>query len=119
MSEPIGRLTKFGIDVGDLDRAAAFWSQVLGLEPGERRGPYQSLGSLTPTTIFFLQLVPEEKRVKNRMHFDISVNDLDKAVRRVVALGGTMLREVGDTDNHLCVMADPDGNEFCLLPPGW
>ena len=53
------------------------------------------------------------------MHFDISVGDLDEAVRRVVALGGTMLHEVGDADNHLCVMADPDGNEFCLLPPGW
>lgn len=119
LNKPVGRLTKIGIDVSDLGRAAEFWSQVLGLEPGERREPYQSLGNLTPTTLLFLQMVPEPSTAKSRLHFDITVDDMDVAVERVLALGGSKLEEVGDSRGHLCVMADPDGNEFCLLPPGW
>ena len=114
----VGRISKIGIDVSDLERGAAFWSQVLGLEPGVQWGPYLSLGKINPATFLYLQLVPEGKTAKNRIHFDLEVDDVDTAVDKVLALGGKKLRDVDDGRGRLSVVADPDGNEFCLLPSG-
>jgi len=62
----------------------------------------------------FFQLVPEGKAVKNRMHLDLSVLDVEAEVGRLVGLGA----EVGADHGHLVTMLDPEGNEFCLLRPG-
>jgi hypothetical protein len=64
--------------------------------------------------------VPDTKQVKNRIHFDIQPTSgtRDEEVQRVVALGAT---EVDDQRNHYgpgigwMVLADPEGNEFCIL----
>jgi predicted enzyme related to lactoylglutathione lyase len=63
-----------------------------------------------------LQRVDEPKTVKNRMHLDLLVDDLDQEVRRIESLGatrftGTARREFGQTWH---VLADPEGNEFCV-----
>ncbi|MGY0231721.1 VOC family protein [Longispora urticae] len=59
----------------------------------------------------FFQLVPESKVVKNRVHLDLRAEDPDAEVTRIVALGG---RVVVAGERHV-VLADPEGNEFCVL----
>jgi hypothetical protein len=65
----------------------------------------------------FLASVPENKVVKNRMHLDLSPIDRsrDEEVERLLALGATRA-EVGQTgEESWVVLADPEGNEFCVL----
>jgi predicted enzyme related to lactoylglutathione lyase len=65
-------------------------------------------------TWLVLQRVPEGKTVKNRVHLDFTVVNVDAAINRILALGGTTVREVREGGGHFVTMADPDGNEFCL-----
>jgi hypothetical protein len=60
--------------------------------------------------------VPEEKVVKNRVHLDLNVGPerLDPEVARLTALGARLLAEVNDVGSHHFVLADPEGNEFCV-----
>ncbi|WP_369167077.1 VOC family protein [Streptomyces sp. R28] len=58
------------------------------------------------------QLVPEPKRVKNRLHLDLVSADPEAEIDRLVTLGATVQARHEDHD----VLADPEGNEFCLLP---
>jgi hypothetical protein len=60
--------------------------------------------------------VPEPKTVKNRLHIDLSPSDRDQAqeVERIVELGATRI-DIGQGDVSWVVLADPEGNEFCLL----
>ena len=112
---PVGVLRMVGIDVGDLDRAKEFWSAILGLEE-ESRGPEYLLFVRRPgEPIIYLQKVPETKTIKNRMHFDIAVEDLDVGVDRALALGATRSRTIPGGGPHVAVLEDPDGNEFCLV----
>jgi len=62
------------------------------------------------------QLVPELKSVKNRLHLDVDVPDLEDAIAAALALGATRLGEVVyDEIGGFQVMADPEGNEFCFI----
>lgn len=61
--------------------------------------------------IFFNQ-VPEGKTVKNRLHLDLAAQDPVAERQRLVALGATVLRR---DDEGWLVMADPEGNEYCLM----
>jgi predicted enzyme related to lactoylglutathione lyase len=62
------------------------------------------------------QPVPEEKVGKTRMHLDIWVDDLDAAISLVQQLGGKNTGEVHkNAEWMVVVMADPEGNEFCLV----
>jgi predicted enzyme related to lactoylglutathione lyase len=64
------------------------------------------------------QRVPEPKVVKNRVHLDISVEDVELATSRVEAAGGRRRRPDADFMEYgYCwrTMADPEGNEFCLI----
>ncbi|MEV0579340.1 MULTISPECIES: VOC family protein [unclassified Streptomyces] len=58
------------------------------------------------------QLVPERKRAKNRLHLDLRSADMAAEVSRLVAIGAVVLARHAE---H-CVLADPEGNEFCLFP---
>ena len=63
--------------------------------------------------------VPEAKVVKNRLHLDIApLEDVDQGaeVDRLIALGATRI-DIGQGDVDWVVMADPGGNEFCVLSP--
>ena len=64
----------------------------------------------------YLQRVPEAKTVKNRIHLDLSVPDIAAEAERLQALGATVLEPVraGSFGEHWIVMADPEGNEFCV-----
>jgi len=63
--------------------------------------------------------VPEGKQVKNRLHLDLAPmagEDHEAAVQRIVDLGATRA-DVGQGDVPWVVLADPEGNEFCVLTP--
>jgi Glyoxalase-like domain len=62
----------------------------------------------------FFQRVPEGKTVKNRVHLDLRAHDCDAEVGRLVALGARIVAEHPD---HR-VLADPEGNEFCVAADG-
>ena len=63
--------------------------------------------------LLFLQ-VAESKQVKNRLHLDFRPDDQAAEVARLLALGATRI-DVGQGDVSWVVMADPEGNEFCVL----
>jgi hypothetical protein len=58
--------------------------------------------------------VPESKTVKNRLHLDFRPDDRDSEVVRMLALGATRT-DVGQGEESWAVLADPEGNEFCIL----
>ena len=65
------------------------------------------------------QLVPEPKTVKNRMHLDLtsSARDRDQEIERLLALGARRV-DIGQTGaESWTVLADPEGNEFCVIRP--
>ncbi|MER8185859.1 VOC family protein [Kitasatospora sp. NPDC094015] len=100
---------------------AEFWAGVLGREPGE--GP-DGVVLLPPGGAgFLIRFLPgrEPKTGRNRAHFDLtstSPEDQRATVARALALGGHHI-DVGQLpeEGHV-VLADPDGNEFCVIAPG-
>ena len=119
---PYGELVVV-IDCSDLDRSAAFWSAVLGYTAGQAvAGPYRSLAPESGAGIdVLLQRVPDVKDRKNRLHLDLRTPDLDAEVGRVLDLGARQLTREPVTEDGWSwhILADPDGNEFCVLqPPG-
>ena len=111
------------IDCSDLDRSARFWSGVLGYTAGQASsGLYRSLQPESGVGIdVLLQRVPDVKGQKNRLHLDLRTPDLEAEVRRVLGLGATLLtsQPVAEDGWYWHILADPDGNEFCVLqPPG-
>lgn len=103
-------------DTSDLDQAVAFWSQVLDLEVVFRNETYAYMSKLSaggPHLAF--QAVDEARTSKNRLHLDIRVPDRREAEELVIALGGTRVCEVSEPGFPTwTVMADPQGNEFCV-----
>lgn len=111
------------LDCADLDRAAAFWCGVLGYAgpPPGTPGPYRRLLPPGGGIELLLQQVPEPKTGKNRMHLDLRTPDLEAEVDRLLGLGArhTTGRPVEEDGWTWYVLADPDGNELCVLrPPG-
>lgn len=105
------------LDCNDLASVSRFWEQALGCE-GQPIVPGQYV-SLTPPALngltFTLQSVPEPKAVKNRMHLDLLVADLEVEAANLVSLGATHVSpRMDDYGTSWYVMADPEGNEFCL-----
>ena len=62
--------------------------------------------------------MPESKSVKNRLHVDLEVDDLDRAFAKIAALGGSAISDILQMPGgyRWRVMADPEGNEFCIVP---
>jgi hypothetical protein len=58
--------------------------------------------------------VPERKSLKNRLHLDFRPVDQDAEVKRLIALGATYA-DIGQGEQSWVVLADPEGNEFCVL----
>jgi len=109
------------LDCTDPQELATFWAAALGYTILGGAGAYMLLmppESGQPKVL--LQRVPEAKSVKNRMHLDIEVSDVEAEVARLEALGarradGGALSEFGSTWQ---IMADPEGNEFCVCDGG-
>ena len=111
------RLTEVVVDAADPGRLADFWAGVLGWERTDAYEGVVEIGSPepgTPTLVFVP--VPEPKVVKNRIHLDVSPSGCDQAeeLARLRSLGAADV-DVGQGDQTWFVLADPEGNEFCLL----
>jgi len=119
VSPAIGRARWIVIDSIDPDRLVPFWCALLGVERAGAFGDDYVLltdgdGAVPPIAF---QRVPEAKAAKNRVHLDITVEDVDGAVARVEGLGGARIGERREMDGYRWqVMGDPEGNEFCLVP---
>jgi catechol 2,3-dioxygenase-like lactoylglutathione lyase family enzyme len=111
------------IDTRDPDGLASFWQAALGwrrtfeqddeiaLEPPE--GSPED--GVSPDLLFLR--VPEEKAGKNRLHLDLRPEDQAAEVARLERLGARRVDVGQGPDVSWVVMADPDGNEFCVLRP--
>jgi predicted enzyme related to lactoylglutathione lyase len=109
------------IDCSDLARSARFWAEVLGYSAGPAAsGRYRSLTPASGEGIeLLLQQVDDVKLGKNRLHIDLRTGDLDAEVGRILGLGASLLTEqpVAEDGWRWHILADPDGNEFCVLQP--
>jgi predicted enzyme related to lactoylglutathione lyase len=116
--EMTSRVTGVVIDCADPARLAAFWSQVLGYRSA---GEPEFAWLETPEGMVALgfQRVPEGKVVKNRVHVDLTPADASQAdeVARLLDLGARHADVGQGPDVSWVVMADPEGNEFCVLRP--
>ena len=105
------------VDCLDPHRVARFWSQLLGREQGDSPTGWVYLGERTdalPRLVF--QPVSEPKNGKTRLHLDVAVDDITTGIEEVTSLGGSFTGERHDYDEGVVVvMADPEGNEFCLV----
>jgi predicted enzyme related to lactoylglutathione lyase len=111
------RFTELCVDCSDPRRVAEFWRDVLVWElTADDDGDYyiESADKSAPQILF--TKVPEGKTVKNRLHIDVSPRDRDQSeeVERIIALGATRI-DIGQGDPSWVVLADPEGNEFCVL----
>lgn len=110
--------TEIGVtfDCANPEGMADFWVQALGYIREGSGDEYAAIidpEGRRPRILF--QRVPESKVVKNRVHLDLHGADMEAQVERLVALGGKRLRIGEDEDGDVwTVMADPEGNEFCV-----
>jgi len=135
------RAVQVTFDCADPGALAVFWRQVLGYveEPppaghssweqaleafGVPRELWNSRSAcIDPRGVgprLFFQQVPEGKTVKNRIHFDLWPTDctMNEEVERLLAHGATMVRDLRDhhgPGSGWVTLADPEGNEFCVL----
>ena len=117
------RVQCVSIDAQDPHALAEFWAGVLGwrrtysdeeevvLEPPE--GSPED--GVSPDLVFLR--VPEPKTGKNRLHLDLRPEDQEAEVERIEALGGKRTFVGQGDDVSWVVLADPEGNEFCVLRP--
>ncbi|MFE0251088.1 VOC family protein [Streptomyces sp. NPDC059010] len=115
MADSFMQVNALIVDATDPERLAAFWSELLGRPVVGRTGPYVWLRRENGLGLGFQQTC-EPKTGKNRMHFDITSPDPAAEEQRVEALGGRRLGQYDD--GGFLVMADPEGNEFCIIPEG-
>jgi catechol 2,3-dioxygenase-like lactoylglutathione lyase family enzyme len=120
------RFTELVIDCHEPEKLAEFWCAVLGYEVVDRQADLVEIAGWQPTveavrarvnapTLVFVR-VPESKTVKNRVHLDVSPIDRsrDEEVERLLALGARHV-DIGQGEQSWVVLADPEGNEFCVL----
>jgi hypothetical protein len=120
------RLTELSVDCREPRRLAEFWCTVLGYEVIEDSADLVEISGWKPTaealrnapmppTLVFVT-VPESKTVKNRLHIDVNPIDRgqDEEVERLIELGARRI-DIGQGEQSWVVLADPEGNEFCVL----
>ena len=117
------RIQNVSFDCLDPARLAAFWAEALNwritsVEPEEvvleplAGSPAEGIA---PDIIFLL--VPEVRVTKNRLHLDLRPSDQIAEVQRLIDLGATHVDVGQSSDVTWVVLADPEGNEFCVLRP--
>jgi predicted enzyme related to lactoylglutathione lyase len=114
------RLHHIVIDAHDLPGLARFWTQALGWKVLSQRENEIVIGTAedAPVGICFMP-VTDRKTVKNRVHVDLtsSAADRDQEIERLLMLGARRV-DIGQTgEESWMVLADPEGNEFCVVRP--
>jgi hypothetical protein len=113
------KFTELVIDCAEPRKLAAFWCDVLGYsisdDSDEDAVEISGGPGVLPTLVF--GRVPEGKTVKNRLHIDVNATgaaDQRTELERLLALGARHV-DIGQGEQTWYVLADPEGNEFCLL----
>ncbi|MFJ1899293.1 VOC family protein [Streptomyces sp. NPDC088115] len=110
---------KVAIDCSDAYELACFWSEVTGcpLHPQDGPGDQEIQVMLPEGPLLHFNQVPEPKTAKNRIHLCLRpTTSREEETERLLALGATLVtdrREPGGAG--WAVLADPEGNEFCVL----
>lgn len=99
------------LDASDATLLGQFWAAVLALRVEQQEGGDVVLRGKHPEQTIWINQVPEKKSVKNRVHLDLVRAD----VGPLPALGAAILYEVVDGSYRWQVLADPEGNEFCVF----
>jgi len=105
-------------DCADTEALARFWQGIVGgtIDSRTASPTWLSLGSVDGFVKLSFQKVPEGKNVKNRVHLDLDVEDLETAVKTAVGLGARVVGDViEEPTNWFQVMLDIEGNEFCFI----
>jgi predicted enzyme related to lactoylglutathione lyase len=114
------RLATIVVNATDMDRAADFWSQVVGYDRPERIGPTDRFAKLTdPAGTGPAVLIQRAEKIPSDpapVHIDLYTSKRDEHVERIVALGATRVDDWPYPDEHdFIVLRDPEGNEFCVI----
>lgn len=115
------RISGIAIDALDPDALAAFWCGVLGWRVTDRDEGITSIGppdeDPAPGPTIDLLRVAEPKAVKDRLHLDLRADGTttEAELARLLALGARRADVGQPPDATWTVLADPEGNEFCLL----
>jgi predicted enzyme related to lactoylglutathione lyase len=114
----VSRIATIAIDANDPRLIADFWAAVLGWQIVEEDAGGITIapdGAAWPT-IDVLK-VPERKGIKNRLHLDLRADGTtaEDEVQRLVTMGAQPVDVGQNPDASWTVLADPEGNEFCVL----
>jgi catechol 2,3-dioxygenase-like lactoylglutathione lyase family enzyme len=109
------------LNVADVERGIAFWTAALGYVVRDPDVDHQDFAVLAhPERAWSNLSVQRSARPKsdvNRVHLDLYVDHRDAEVERLLALGATRVEPWPyDDGDDFVVLADPDGNEFCVVP---
>ena len=119
------RISHTTIDALDAYAQSVWWSRVLDFteDPGDPNEPGHELCLIMSRdrsqVLLFITVPDGAKTLKNRLHFDLRPTDgtRDDEVRRLLALGATQTGDFRRPDGRGWItLADPEGNEFCVLP---
>ncbi|MGI9666918.1 MAG: VOC family protein [Acidimicrobiia bacterium] len=117
MTDASAQLGAIMIDGHDIDALAAFWSETVGVEIAERYPNFIFCSPIPGNKArLAFQRVPEDKVVKNRLHLDLMHEDPEAFIAKVQRLGGSRLEDHESSAFHWTILADPEGNEFCVTP---
>jgi predicted enzyme related to lactoylglutathione lyase len=112
------RIAVIAIDALDPHLVAEFWAAVLGWQiVGEDAGVVSIAPAHGAWPTIDVAKVPEHKGVKNRLHLDLRADGTtaEEEVRRLMAIGARPTEAGQPADASWTVLADPEGNEFCIL----
>lgn len=114
------RIASLVVDAIDAERLAQFWADVLGWQIIKRGGYGATIGAADGALEIDFRTVPDPpKATKNRLHLDIKPVSRGQAdeLERLLALGARRVDVGQRPDVSWFVLADPEGNEFCLCRP--
>jgi hypothetical protein len=105
------------IDCNDFGRMLEFWQAALGYVPREPPGAdFAVLRDPQGNHVnVSLQLVPERRVGKNRLHLDLYTDDQEAEVQRLLRLGATRAARVPEPGDDFMLLEDPEGNVFCVV----
>ncbi|HWL64812.1 MAG TPA: VOC family protein [Actinomycetota bacterium] len=108
------------IDCNDFPTMFEFWRRALDYAP--REDPEEDWVVLTDPAgggvNVSLQVVPEKRVGKNRLHLDLYTDEQDREVERLVGLGAVRHPRTPEVGEDFVVLEDPEGNLFCVIQKG-